>query len=641
MAWIEKLHATYEACADRVESLGASLWPVSHFVKNAHIEVAIDASGEFRRVRVLNRDEAPTLIPATEDSAGRTFGDEPHPLCEELSYCAGDLPDGKSSRFGAYQSLLERWCASDVRHPKAEAVLACISKGNLWSILRENGVFPVVVVDPKGKKAKIEDAKVFVRWAVETIGDPCSFTWEDRGLIESWQRFDAEQSSQLGLCMVSGEEARLTLNHPRFIRFPGDGAKLISSNDFAGFTFRGRFTDEKRDFEKKTRKGSFKALQGCGVSFEVSQKAHTALRWLIKRQSYRTDEQVYVAWAVAGKPIPDPWADSRSLILGAEPFAQQEPDEAQVLIGDAGQAFARRLRRAIAGYRAKLDPTDDVVVIGLDSATPGRMAIIYYRELKGSEFLQRIEAWHAAYARPQNFGKDKHFTGAPAPHDIAEAAYATRIGTGGKLQVDEKLKKVTVERLLPCIVDGRPIPRDLVASVVRRASNRYGLTNWEWEKILGIACGLFRGWSKSLGEVYSMALEEDRTSRDYLYGRLLAVADSIERYALTAAEQNRDTMAGRLMQRFAERPFSTWRTIELALAPYKTRLRAAEKSAKFLWKREKLMDEIQCRFASVDFADDTALSGEFLLGYHCQRAALFAGSTSKNADQPDSEDDAS
>jgi hypothetical protein len=32
------------------------------------------------------------------------------------------------------------------------------------------------------------------------------------------------------------------------------------------------------------------------------------------------------------------------------------------------------------------------VVMALDSATPGRMAITYYRELQASEFLERIKA---------------------------------------------------------------------------------------------------------------------------------------------------------------------------------------------------------------------------------------------------------
>lgn len=117
---------------------------------------------------------------------------------------------------------------------------------------------------------------------------------------------------------------------------------------------------------------------------------------------------------------------------------------------DTAQSFALRLKRAIAGYGTKLDPSTDIVVMGIDSATPGRMGITFYRELKGSEFLNRIEAWHANSAWPQYFGKDRKFIGAPAPRDIAEAAYGRRL--------DDKLSKATVERLLPCIIDGSQLP---------------------------------------------------------------------------------------------------------------------------------------------------------------------------------------
>jgi CRISPR-associated protein Csd1 len=642
MAWIEKLHATYEACKGREPEGAEGLMPISHAMQQAHIEITIDGAGNFKGARVIQKEE--TVVPATEQSAGRTGKlPPPHPLCDKVQYCAMDYPlhgGAKPSFFREYEQRLTAWCQSQsCSHPKARAVLAYVGKGTLVADLvkdrvlhvdkdghlltqwKEEGDPPELFRQLTPKDGLRDQGDAFIRWIVWIEGDLCAEVWKDASLQEAWIGFDSANDAVKGLCMATGEaDSALASSHPKRIRHGGDGAKLISANDGSGFTFRGRFTDSD-------------GRQAAGVGYVTTQKAHSALRWLIKRQAYRNGDQAFVAWAVAGKPIPDPWADSRALILGAGLLSQQEPDEAQVLIGDAGQAFARRLRRAIAGYRAKLDPSDDVVVIGLDSATPGRMAIIYYRELKGSDFLQRIEAWHAGYAWPQNFGKDKHFTGAPAPHDIAEASFGRRL--------DEKLKKSTVERLLPCIVDGRTIPRDLVVSAVRRAANRAGLERWEWEKILGIACGLFRGWSKSLGEEYAMALEGDRASRDYLYGRLLAVADNIERYALTAAEKNRDTMAGRLMQRFAERPFSTWRIIEPALTPYKTRLRASDNSAGFLWKREKLIDEIHCRFASADFTDDSALSGEFLLGYHCQRAAFFPGSTSPNADQPDSEDEAS
>jgi CRISPR-associated protein Csd1 len=39
-------------------------------------------------------------------------------------------------------------------------------------------------------------------------------------------------------------------------------------------------------------------------------------------------------------------------------------------------------------------------------------------------------------------------------------------------------------------------------------------------------------------------------------------------------------------------------------------------------KKEVLLDEVTCLFKPEDFLKDTPLSGEFLLGYHCQRQAL-------------------
>ena len=117
-----------------------------------------------------------------------------------------------------------------------------------------------------------------------------------------------------------------------------------------------------------------------------------------------------------------------------------------------------------------------------------------------------------------------------------------------------------------------------------------------------------------------MALEQDRTTRDYLYGRLLAIAENIESSALFIADEKRDTSAARLMQRFADRPFSTWRTIETSLAPYKSRLRAQRGG--LLFKREQLLDDTMAKFKADDYVNDGPLTGEFLLGYHCQRQDL-------------------
>ena len=48
MAWIEKLHATYEACKGREPPGAALLMPISHTSQQAHIEISIDKQGDFK-----------------------------------------------------------------------------------------------------------------------------------------------------------------------------------------------------------------------------------------------------------------------------------------------------------------------------------------------------------------------------------------------------------------------------------------------------------------------------------------------------------------------------------------------------------------------------------------------------------------
>jgi CRISPR-associated protein Csd1 len=397
---------------------------------------------------------------------------------------------------------------------------------------------------------------------------------------------------------------------------------LISANDSGGYTYRGRFLDEK---------------QACGIGFDVSQKAHNALRWLISRQGFKNGDQVYVSWAVSGKPIPEPLADSWSL-LEADDFDLKIVDETVTSSPeitsdhprDLGDSYAQKLKKRLAGYAAKLEANEQIIIMGIDSATPGRMGILYYRELFSHDFLNRLETWYKQFAWPQrhmqeipgdNGKKPKTKIiwpiSTPIPKDIAMAAYGDT--------VTDALKKKVIERLMPCIIDGQPFPLDLLNNCVRKATNRVGFasdTQWQWEKTLGIACALYRGYYQRHPNInqqrdYAMALEENYHSRDYLYGRLLAIAERIEEIALSVSSENRSTTAARLMQRFADRPFETWRTIELALQPYIQRLRVSRPG--FLTNQLKEMDSVLVLFQHDDFRRKEALSGEFLLAYHCQR----------------------
>jgi CRISPR-associated protein Csd1 len=70
------------------DNVKVPLLPICHTTQKAHIEIVIDGKGTFKRARVVPRELARTIIPSTEDSAGRTSGKRAHPLCDKLQYVA-------------------------------------------------------------------------------------------------------------------------------------------------------------------------------------------------------------------------------------------------------------------------------------------------------------------------------------------------------------------------------------------------------------------------------------------------------------------------------------------------------------------------------------------------------------------------
>lgn len=141
MSWMAKLHETYGHIeTSNHQGENNILWPISHFVKNAHLEVVIDADGNFLkgRSRILHGDASPTLIPATESSAGRAGAKiAPHPLCDEIGYCASDYPKIKNKRVKAYMEQLEDWVNSRKSHPKIKIIFNYLRNQTLWSDLVE------------------------------------------------------------------------------------------------------------------------------------------------------------------------------------------------------------------------------------------------------------------------------------------------------------------------------------------------------------------------------------------------------------------------------------------------------------------------------------------------------------------------
>ncbi len=669
-SWIQNLYETYENSQSMIgagsDENEVPLLPICHTTQKAQIELVLDESGNFKRARVVPKDESRTIIPCTESSAGRTNGESAHPLCDKLQYLAADYQEyggEKDPYYQSYLDLLTKWVESGApkkvqliyKYIKQGKVVADLVKHEILFTDQKKGkllpqrpgekdkkagldIFDLLPgrIDPKSGKLINWQAEAFVRWKVEIPNDSQSAVWSAPEIIQSWVDYYSATKETKALCYVTGEESFSADQHPAKIRNDGDKAKLIASgksrskdgdvkvDDGCGFTFLGRFTFPD---------------QAATVGFKTTQKAHFALRWLIGRQGYNRYGLAIVAWATSGKSVPQVTDDPPSLLWGNAP-TEEDPN------AYTAQELAVKLKNRIAGYGKEIGKTDEVVVMALDSATTGRMAITYYRDLTGSDFLQRIDNWHTTCEWLHRYGevqdkqsgktrKNVPFVGAPAPTDIAEAAYGSRL--------DEKLRKATIGRLLPCIVDGQPIPRDLVESSVRRASNRVGIKNlddkkyhsdeeYTWKKTLSIACALFRKFKQGK-EKYEMSLDETRKTRDYLYGRLLAIADVLEEGTLYKGEKKRATNAARYMQQFSQRPFQTWKQIHDSLTPSIMRLGGAYYYKNLIAKVINLNPDA--------LVGNAPLTGEYLLGYYCQRQELLEKKSKPSSDEDEGSENAS
>jgi CRISPR-associated protein Csd1 len=207
-----------------------------------------------------------------------------------------------------------------------------------------------------------------------------------------------------------------------------------------------------------------------------------------------------------------------------------------------------------------------------------------------------------------------HTVSSPSPEEIARAAY------GG--HVSDSAKAMTVQRLLSCIIDKTPIPADIEQLCFGRASRLNTLDSSERDKTLETACAVIKyNLYTQYEKEYVVGLEEDRKDRDYLYGRLLAVADRVESRILYQRKENRETNAVRYMQRFSRYPCSTWEFLYVE----KLRLYFSQHKKKSRDWYEALIQEIKSLFIHDEYISEKALSGEFLLGYHCQQKAFWDG----------------
>lgn len=636
MAWMKTLADTYNAYTDSAgneKNAQSVLLPISHSTFNAQIEIVLDEDGNLIDAKKIEKGDAVTIIPVTEDSEARSSGVAPHPLCDKLCYIAKDYEkytgEPKKDYYEAYMKQLSSWEQSIYTHPMIQAVYRYLEKGVVIKDLAEVGILKL---DEDGKltdQTKLQGqgqtgANVRFRVYGKERGQETA-VWKNQELFQKYIQYCIGIDGREDLCYVSGKRVPCADKHPAKVRNAGDKAKIISGNDKEGFTYLGRFTNRN---------------QAVSIGYETSQKAHNALRWLIQKQGNVSDGCAIVCWVInRDMPLPDIGQDSIHAYDGIDGIdteaillrAKNEPDT------DTGMFFAKQFRNAVQGYAGKIKEDDRVAVIALDAANDkqqGRLSIVYYDEMGAGQYIAAIRNWqeHCGWKR-YIFIRDSEsekgrqtllIENSPAPRDMALAAFGverTSRNNKGYLEADGKLLKNTIKRLLPCITkQGVKIPRDIIKAAVQRASRPETMDDFVWKnQVLCVACAMIRFNYEMEGEnKMSTFLDDNIHDRNVLFGRLLAVCDYMEIRALFEKDESgkvkeqRTTNAKRYWNVYTRRPAQTFKTIRGNLIPYERKLSFYEEHY-----FNKCMEELNVLLAGAGF-DNRALTELYLPGYYLQ-----------------------
>ncbi len=604
------------------------LLPMFHITVSAQVEVVIDASGNFLSASLVDESDKLTVVPVTEQSISRTSGVAPYPLCDKLIYIARDYAsythekaENVKGYYEAYMEELFKWHTSPYTHPKVDAIYTYLKNGEPVGDLVREGVIHLTDEGTFDANVKMQGAAqqdFFVRFIVRSkMGDSSpEACWKDISLQQAFEQYTLSlDHRKKAMDYLTGKEETVTYFHGKKIRNEGDMAKLFSSNDKTNYTFRGRFAQKEEAF---------------AIGEETSYKLHNALRWIIRKQGHRFDTMTMVTWESNLVSMPAWDADTETIADYApenELFSDDfiEETEPATTYPDENPITAEQFYRALDGYHSQVNHTSHMILLAFDAATSGRLSLVEYKTLDSARYLDHIAKWHEQcrwqHSKSKN-GKKIVYEGIPGVRDITNILYGS--DSKGVLTIPDKNGKrmyaVVSKRLLPCIWDGSPLPYDLMRLAVERASQPQKYSKrYLWEQVLSLACSFVKKYRyDQYKEEWTVALDTICKDRNYLYGRLLALADRVE-YSTFDSEKDtgRVTNAKRYMSTFAHRPFSTWKIIEENIQPYFNKLSIAKRKY-----YENLMDEICQCFTPDDFANNTQLNGLYLLGFHSQSFAF-------------------
>lgn len=642
MPLLYDLIETYDTVQEHeLDNISEKIAPIGHcYVSNGGgvINFRIDTDGNFTDASI-DEQSGRTLIAATEESTGSKTGknasQKPHALNGSMQSISSthyvDNSTGKNLAYIAYMNQLKAWCNSEYSCIQIKAVYKYLSEHDPIDDMIATGV----LVPGKDGKYNIEKIKkVLVRWKVGPDENDTENTWENKTVLRSWTEYYSNmhqrESERQVIDGISGKLCDPEKKHPKSIKaYPK--AKLISVANEEKFIM--NYTGERfTDFKNND--------QGIHIGYQNAQKIHNALTWLIDTQSvliarsavFKNNQKAKPRFLVCWNPHYQ-GIDNRIKGLGGLLGLDKRIDNSSGIYQD----FSTQLKKLVYGNSHEI-VSGKVSVFMTDCVSEGRFSPVMYRSYSANDFFKKIEQWYKKCVwYNKTYGYKIYF---PSLFTIAKCAYGTEriINLSGnevpKLDVPDNMFKNTVDILLHVVLDNRKVPDSIVLRLAQqvstperfRGNEKYRYKNWDL--ILDTACAVLHMHHMDInfkkGE-YDMELNENNTDRSFLFGRLLAVCDTVENKAMAlkaikAGEKgydHRNTNAMRMWNTYTAHPWTCFENLRRLLNPYLNEFNYGG--------RKKYEDEIQNIFIKLDSSAhdiNRPLSPEYLMGFYLERKKL-------------------
>ena len=624
MSVLTALYNSYKYCEDndfvdqsqKIDS-ETVLLPIYHSNKKSNgndiIEITLNKNSEVVSVDFLGKEEI-IIFPITEDSVGRASGIAPHSLADEISY----LSEEEKNKNDVYMNNLKEWIDySRINNKKSILFLEIIQKflekktfleeifKNYYKknfVSFSNG--ELKYLDEKQNEKIINMKKVFLTFKIiDLFGNDKDYSVTNyKKLHKDYIDYMIEKEiDRKRVCDISGEEIYCSSKHRGL--FGTSKLISVSNNDE---TYYGRL-----------KKGE----EIISIGHETSQKIHNMLKYFLenkKNYTFLGENSYLINW------FSDDINNSENISVTRDIDNIYAIFDEVLTVEDKkeiSELYNTNILKYLSGNYREVGNKEKYYVMIVNKISNGRVAIKYFRELKKSEFYERVSKWYNTISwKGYDYKEKSKVKKYPGIYKIINYTYG--IERSGKIEFEQKkYRRDLIENLITTMIDGKRIPLNIVKKMYFNISNRqrYDKT---WSSVVEMACSIFKKYNIDYKNKEVSEDMFDNKDRDFLYGRLLAVFEKMEE--ATFGDEKRTTNAQKLWSSFVNNPGKTMNILVDKLQPYKRKLENSKRGLFIML--EKIIQEITINLmATEDFENNKnkKLNENFIFGYYYQRNEFF------------------